>query len=112
MKKQMANSLILSLILIFACGMQAYSQEEIEKAKAPFRPSEPPRLYIAPTADIIPSLDLSIAGMYLLFQKRRLGGRLPRLLTSDEFSPYKEEILRAWGVSEKPSDTFEGLDLL
>ena len=72
MKKQMANSLILSLILIFACGMQAYSQEEIEKAKAPFRPSEPPRLYIAPTADIIPSLDLSIAGMYLLFQKRRL----------------------------------------
>ncbi len=42
--------------------MQAYSQEEIERAKAPFKPSEPPRLYVAPTADIIPSLDLSIAG--------------------------------------------------
>lgn len=32
--------------------------------------------------------------------KRRLGGRVPRLLTSDEFRPYKEEILSAWGVRE------------
>lgn len=32
--------------------------------------------------------------------KRRLGGRIPRLVTSDEFAPYREEILAAWGVAE------------
>jgi len=61
MCKQITNWLVLSLVILFACGMQAYSQEEVERAKAPFRPSEPPRLYVAPTADIIPSLDLSIS---------------------------------------------------
>ena len=32
--------------------------------------------------------------------KRRLGGRIPRLITSDEFAPYRQEILAAWGVAE------------
>ena len=60
MKMQVTGWLVFPLVLLLVCGMRAYSQEEI--AKAPFEPSEPPRLYIAPTADIIPSLDLSIAG--------------------------------------------------
>ncbi len=32
--------------------------------------------------------------------KRRTGGRILRLLTSDEFSAYREEILSAYGVQE------------
>lgn len=37
--------------------------------------------------------------------KRRLGGRIPRLITSDEFSPYREEILVGWGVPEEVEAT-------
>lgn len=47
--------------VLFVCVVEAYAQEEVERAKAPFKPVEPPRLYVAPTADIIPSLDLSVA---------------------------------------------------
>ena len=54
--------LIFTLMILLTCSMRAYSQEEVERAKAPFKPVEPPRLYVAPTADIIPSLDFSIAG--------------------------------------------------
>ncbi|MBC8235572.1 hypothetical protein H8E77_38995, partial [bacterium] len=54
--------LILPLVILLIYEMNAYSQEEVEKAKAPFKPVETPRLYTAPTADIIQSLDLSIAG--------------------------------------------------
>jgi hypothetical protein len=60
MKKQVSGWFVFPLVLTLICGMKAYSQEDV--AKAPFKPSEPPRLYVAPTADIIPSLDLSIAG--------------------------------------------------
>ena len=62
MKRQMTSWLVFLLVLLLICVMKAYPQEEIERAKVPFKPSEPPRLYVAPTADIIPSLDLSIAG--------------------------------------------------
>jgi len=37
--------------------------------------------------------------------KRRTGGRLLRLFTSDEFSAYKEELLDAYGVSEPVEPT-------
>ena len=60
--KQTKIWLILPLVILLIYGMKAHSQEEIEKAKAPFKPAETPRLYNAPTADIIQSLDLSIAG--------------------------------------------------
>jgi len=60
--KQMKVWLILPLVLLLMCGMKAYPQEEVEMAKVPFKPAETPRLYTAPTADIIQSLDLSIAG--------------------------------------------------
>jgi len=56
----LAISLLTLTILVFS--ITVYSQEEMERAKASFKPSEPPRLYIAPTADIIPSLDFSVAG--------------------------------------------------
>jgi len=32
--------------------------------------------------------------------RRRMAGRVPRLITSDEYKPYREEILAAWGVAE------------
>lgn len=60
MRKQIC--LVFTLVIIIIFGSNAYSQEEFERAIAPFKPSEPPRLYVAPTADIIRSLDLSIAG--------------------------------------------------
>lgn len=63
MNKQTNGWLILTLVTIFSiCGTRAYAQEEVERAKAPFKPVEPSGLYVAPTADIIPSLDLFIAG--------------------------------------------------
>jgi hypothetical protein len=59
---KLKNLLILSMIFILMCSINVYSQTEVERAKSPFRPAEPPRLYVAPTADIIPSLDISLAG--------------------------------------------------
>lgn len=32
--------------------------------------------------------------------KRRTGGRIPRLITSDEYRPYREAILKAYGIRE------------
>lgn len=37
--------------------------------------------------------------------KRKLGGRVPRLITSDEFRPYRGEILDAFGVATPPAHT-------
>ena len=51
-------SLIIASFLFLA---SAYCQDEIERAKVPFKPSNPPRLYNVPTAYIIPSLDLSVS---------------------------------------------------
>jgi len=62
MKRQKKIWLVVPVVLVLMWGINAYPQEEIERAKAPFKPYfEPPRLYVAPTADIIPSLDLSLA---------------------------------------------------
>ena len=32
--------------------------------------------------------------------RRRMAGRVPRLITSDEYKPYRGEILAAWGMPE------------
>ena len=37
--------------------------------------------------------------------KGRLGGRVPRLVTTDEYAPYKQAILDAWGVDVTPPRT-------
>jgi len=37
--------------------------------------------------------------------KRRLGDRVPRLVTTDEYAPYKQAILGAWGVDVTPPRT-------
>ena len=37
--------------------------------------------------------------------RRRLANRIPRLITSDEFRAYREEILRAWGIREAAART-------
>jgi hypothetical protein len=37
--------------------------------------------------------------------KRRLGGRVPRLVSSDEFAPYEKAVLDAWGVDVTPPRT-------
>lgn len=37
--------------------------------------------------------------------KRRLDGRLPRLITTDEYAPYKSAILKAWGQWVTPPRT-------
>ena len=34
--------------------------------------------------------------------RRRLGDRVPRLVTTDEYAPYKQAILDAWGVDVTP----------
>jgi hypothetical protein len=59
MMNRKMKSIILFLILM-VCSLSVYAQEEM--AKVPFKPSEPPRLFVSPTADIIPSLDFSLAG--------------------------------------------------
>lgn len=37
--------------------------------------------------------------------KTRLGGRAPRLVTTDEYAPYKQAVLDAWGVDVTPPRT-------
>jgi IS1 family transposase len=37
--------------------------------------------------------------------KGRLGERVPRLVTSDEYAPYRQAVLDAWGVSVTPPRT-------
>ena len=38
--------------------------------------------------------------MLVQASKRRTGGRIMRLLTSDEYKPYRQEILEAYGIAE------------
>lgn len=37
--------------------------------------------------------------------KRRMGGRVPRLITTDEYAPYRQAILNAWGERVVPERT-------
>jgi len=37
--------------------------------------------------------------------KDRLGGRVPRLVTTDEYAPYRQAVLDAWGVDVTPPRT-------
>lgn len=37
--------------------------------------------------------------------KARLGGRVPRLVTTDEYAPYRQAVLDAWGVDVTPPRT-------
>jgi hypothetical protein len=37
--------------------------------------------------------------------KRRMGGRVPRLITADEYAPYKQAILNAYGTPVVPART-------
>ncbi len=37
--------------------------------------------------------------------KRRLGDRVPRLVTTDEYAPYQQAVLDAWGVDVTPPRT-------